>query len=83
MIEYKEVEEIVKTYKPLKITCDVCGKSYSYDKDSDDVMETQEFQLIRFTGGYGSVFGDEETVELHICQHCLQDKLGKYFRVIE
>jgi len=79
MIEYKETETVQKKYEPTKVICDVCKKEYP----CDDIMETQEFQHIRFIGGYGSVFGDEEAVELDICQHCLKDKLGEYFRYLD
>ena len=36
-----------------------------------DISEIQEFQNIDFLGGFGSVFGDGEHVEISICQHCL------------
>ncbi len=57
------------------ITCDICGKTYN----KDDIMELQEFHHIHFTGGYGSVFGDDSYIECDICQHCLHDMIkGKY-----
>ena len=75
MIEYeeKEVKQMKKTVK--SITCDICGTSYG----PDDTFETQEFHFINFTGGYGSVFGDDSTIKCDICQYCLKKLIeGKY-----
>jgi hypothetical protein len=41
---------------PLECICDRCGKKITLD----DIVEWEEKYLIRFTGGYGSVFGDGE-----------------------
>ncbi|MDX1472144.1 MAG: NADAR family protein [Flavobacteriaceae bacterium] len=57
--------------------CDICKKEFNPETD---VMETQEFHHIRFTGGYGSVFGDMNKVECDICQTCLKEKLGEFLR---
>jgi len=62
---------------PVSITCDVCKKEYFYD-EPNSCMETQEFHVIRLTGGYGSVFGDGSFVKGDICQHCLKEKLGEF-----
>lgn len=32
-------------------------------------------------GGYGSVFGDGDTLVLDMCQHCLKQKLGEFVRI--
>ncbi len=76
--EIKEKKEVIAS-----MTCDVCGKTYLYDKDgnSDDVFEIQEFVHINFTGGYGSTFGDGDEIALDMCQHCLKEKLGAYLRI--
>lgn len=68
----------VRVSQPIVISkqCDKCKKSYS--AEGDGVLETQEFHHIRFTGGYGSVFGDETTVQCDICQHCLHKMIHKY-----
>ena len=63
---------------PEKIVCDVCKKEYDCQKD---FMEAQEFHHIRFTGGYGSVFGDMSTVRVDICQHCLLEMIKDYYVV--
>ena len=38
------------------IICNDCRKKISMDK-SEDIIERQELVSIRFTGGYGSIFG--------------------------
>lgn len=77
---------MVESYECISLTCDCCGKTYQYEDDdgqqSYDIMDIQEFTTIRFTGGYGSIFGDGETFECHLCQQCLSDKLGEYLRNI-
>ena len=55
--------------------CCACKKEYPED-DVDNIFENQEFLLIEFTGGYGSVFGDMSNVTGAICQHCLKKKFG-------
>jgi hypothetical protein len=62
---------------PVAYTCDICGKKYIIDSDP---FETQEFHLVDFVGGYGSVFGDMAKVECDICQHCLYEMIGKNCR---
>jgi len=79
MIEYGI--EITKQQKPISVTCDVCKKQYYHD-NQDDVMEIQEFHLIRFVGGYSSIFGDTSMIKGDICQHCLRDKLGEYLIIV-
>jgi hypothetical protein len=44
-------------------------------------MEWQESLQLRFTGGYGSVFGDGTKVAVDLCQHCVKELLGAYCRV--
>ena len=73
MIEY-EIETVEKKI-PKSITCNVCKKKYYYGKDWEEV---QEFLFIRERGGYGSIFGDDLSIEGDICQHCLKEKLGEY-----
>jgi len=76
--EKKEIEDKILD----KVVCDVCKKEYNY-AGTDDIEEVQEFQHIRFTGGYGSIFGDDVSFETDICQHCLKEKLGEYIRVVD
>ena len=77
MIKFKDVP----TQVPDEFTCDICGKSYGCSTKDGDVLEAQEFINIRFTGGYGSIFGDESKVECDLRQYCLKEHLGKYLRV--
>jgi hypothetical protein len=77
MIEYKLIERVVR--EPVNVTCDKCGNSYLYDSVGE--MEIQEFHHVRFTGGYGSVFGDGVLVEADICQNCLKEILGEWCRI--
>jgi len=72
----KHEKRMIEEQVPVSITCDVCKKEFDLKKD---IMEVQEFQHIRFTGGFDSVFGDGATVRLDICQHCLKKTLGQYF----
>lgn len=82
MISYKHATVEV----PSEITCDICGKTYNMDRNEnepEDDFEIQEFHHINFTGGYTSVFGDENKVTCDICQHCLKEKLGQYLIITE
>ena len=57
--------------------CDRCSKEMTLeDKD----IEWQERFVLRFRGGFGSVFGDGAAVEGDFCQQCIHDLLGKYLR---
>ena len=73
MIKYKT--EKVERKVGESITCDICKKKFYYEKDW---LEIQEFVYIRERGGYGSVFGDDLSIEADICQHCLKEKLGEH-----
>jgi hypothetical protein len=61
----------------ISVTCDKCKKVIH----TDDYTEIQEMHHVRFTGGYGSVFGDESKVECDLCQQCLKEVIGQYCRV--
>lgn len=69
-IKENKIKEVIKS-----ITCDICGKTYF------DHFEHQEFHLIRFTGGYGSIFGDENEIECDICQKCLHEMIKDKYRI--
>jgi len=75
MIKCIEVNRTIVEKQPTSITCDICKTEYSLEKD---FVETQEFQLLRFMGGYGSEFGDGAEVNCDICQHCMYKLIGKY-----
>lgn len=81
MIKYiKEKAEIEKEVC-TSITCDICEKEFI--NNETNTYEIQEFTYIRKNCGYGSIFGDEEEIELDVCQNCLKDILGKYIRYKE
>jgi len=75
MIKYKT--EKVESKVLVSVTCDVCKKEFFYESVQER-MEIEEFHYIRFTGGYGSIFGDGASISCDICQHCLKEKLGEY-----
>jgi hypothetical protein len=74
MIRYSEKPVVQKVVEI--IVCDICKKEFDAAKD---IIDVQEFTHIRFTGGYGSVFGDGTEVACDVCQHCLEEKLGPAF----
>jgi hypothetical protein len=61
---------------PLECVCDRCGKKIT----PEDFIEWEEKLLIRFIGGYGSLFGDEAHVECDLCQSCLHDLISPFCR---
>lgn len=69
-----------KTVQEEIVVCDRCHREM--EPGSTD-FEFQERTAIRFRAGYGSVFGDGNLVEADICQHCLQEALGKFLRITE
>lgn len=73
-------QTLIKTVQEEIVVCDRCHRKMVPD-DTD--CEHQERIAIRFRGGYGSSFGDGNLVEADICQHCLQEVLGKYLRITE
>lgn len=71
---YTEKRQIT-AFVPIVAECDKCHKQYDID-----TYEAQEFHHIHFTGGYGSIFGDGVEVECDLCQHCLKEFIGCYYR---
>lgn len=72
----KKFEE-TKVQMPVEFICDCCGREAKVEGDD---YEAQEFVSIDFVGGYKSIFGDGTRVNLDVCQHCLNDKFGKYIK---
>ena len=72
MVNKREIQTTSKSYELVSLTCDICGKEYSYN--SGNVINIQEFHHIYFTGGYGSKFGDGTNVRIDICDSCLYEK---------
>ncbi|MGF1760697.1 hypothetical protein L4D76_22800 [Photobacterium sagamiensis] len=73
---------MMKKMKPItrnevsQLTCDKCG----FTASSEDA-EFHEFLCIDKTGGYNSVFGDGNHIELDLCQDCLKELLGSWIRI--
>ena len=75
----------MKRYEAKEITvqdlaefhCDCCGM----DLLCGNTIETQEAISISYDCGYGSIFGDGNTIRVDLCQHCLNNKLGEYITV--
>ena len=78
MKKYKKIQRIEEQVN--SITCDKCGKTSNYSKD---VYQFQEHKTISVMGGYGSVFGDGDQLEVDFCQECLKEVIGKYLRPIQ
>ena len=57
------------------VTCDVCQTYY------DDPIEIQACIQIQKTCSYGSIFGDEASIECDLCQHCVKALLGGSLRI--
>ena len=79
MLTYKKVKKEIDFLEEK--LCDKCGRKIIAKNISDaDSWEWQEFYHIKFTGGYGSVFGDDFIIECDFCQHCLKELIGPYYR---
>jgi NMD protein affecting ribosome stability and mRNA decay len=76
MKNYREIKMETVEKHLVSIVCDVC------EREVKEVFEAQEFINVRFTGGYGSIFGDGDTFECDLCQHCIEKTLGKYLRKV-
>ena len=74
-IEY--TENIVKQFVIKSFTCDCCDTKY------DDILDIQEMLYFHNNCGYGSLFGDGNTIELVMCEKCVQEKLGDYIHYRE
>jgi hypothetical protein len=68
-------EEVIGGY-----TCDRCGMTAKYEDDT--ILEAQEFLHWNHVGGYGSVFGDGDVLELDLCQKCVEELLGDFIRTV-
>lgn len=79
MLVFRTVSETVKRKKLDHVKCDGCSAIIG----PDDFIGMQEMLSIRFTGGYGSIFGDGALVEADLCQYCVKTHLGAYLRVVE
>jgi len=71
-IEYGETPKI--HHEMISFTCDCCAKKY------DGVLDMQEMLYFHNNCGYGSVFGDGNSIELVMCESCVKEELGDYIR---
>lgn len=65
----KSIEQQIVT----DIKCDCCNKIY----DKED-LETEEMISIFHACGYLSIFGDEEEIDIDICQYCFKKIVEKF-----
>lgn len=70
--------ENVTIKQAVAAICDRCGR----EMQKHD-CEWEERISIAFRGGYDSIFGDGNAVELDLCQHCVKEVLGPWLRVTE
>ncbi len=61
-----------------QLRCDRCDRVAE-----DGEFEFYEFTSVEYKAGYGSILGDENLVEIDLCQHCLKETLGPWLRVTE
>jgi hypothetical protein len=73
----KKTNQVVETIN----VCDKCKLKAS--SKCKDFSEFQEFYHFDFRGGYGSIFGDGNKITCDLCQYCLKELLGQYFRIEE
>jgi len=60
------------------VVCDKCKRKIPVND-----LEAQEIVQINHFCGYGSIFGDENTIRAEFCQSCVKDILGAYLRIEE
>ena len=73
--------ETVTAAQVVAAVCDRCGRDMKRRGETDGGWE--ERIAIAFRGGYNSVFGDGNAVELDLCQHCVKEVLGPWLRITE
>jgi len=61
-----------------QLRCDRCSR-----EAENGESEFYEFTSVKYKAGYGSILGDENLVEIDLCQHCLKETLGPWLRVTE
>lgn len=56
-----------------RLVCDRCAREAEHDD-----LEFAEFLSFACKGGYHSVFGDGNEIEIDLCQHCVKEVLGPW-----
>lgn len=65
--------------KVVALQCDRCGNKFKFG-----TSEFEEFTSIqRSATGESSIFGHASSVQIDLCQHCLNATLGEWLRVEE
>jgi hypothetical protein len=73
-------KKVLRHYDVLvSATCSKCGKVVT----AEDCVESQEFNSLSFTGGYGSKFGDGVNVRIDLCQDCLFEFAKDFYEIVE
>jgi hypothetical protein len=74
MRKYDLHRHIVEEERLKSIECDKCHRVFiAPAKDEmNDLWEIQEFVHIHKSCGYGSIIGDEDIVEIDLCQRCFK-----------
>lgn len=63
--------------KVVALQCDRCGNKFKVGSSEFD-----EFSSISHRRtGEDSIFGHASSVEIDLCQHCLNDRLGEWLRI--
>lgn len=75
MLEYQD--KVVQDVAAC--TCDRCQRRMT--PGDDDLWEWGEKLSVSFHGGYGSIFGDGNKVEIDLCQQCVKETLGAWLRI--
>lgn len=73
----KTAKKRIATTIITHLVCDGCG----LEAPLEDGFEAQEFLQYRNTGGFDSIFGDMNQIEIDLCQHCVKKRLGDIIRV--
>jgi hypothetical protein len=68
----------ITTSEPASITCDRCGRSAANEPGD---FEFAEYLSIKHNCGYGSIIGDETTLQVDLCQHCIKELLLPFARI--
>lgn len=89
MISKKEIEVIDKKYITDYIECDMCHNKFHINKIEEDGSILQDnaieaFQAynmihIRKSFGFCSIIGDEDIVEIDLCEECFIKLFGMDF----
>lgn len=61
-----------------QIRCDRCARLFEFGD-----TEFRETASIDLKAGYGSIFGDGNSVQIDLCQHCLKLTLARWLRIVE